>query len=389
DPEAVRALVEQPVTVYCGYDPTDRSLTVGNFVTSMMLAWFQRSGHRPIALMGGGTTLIGDPSFKITSRPMLSEEQIDRNVQGIKRQVERFFDFEEGRALLLNNADWLTSLKYVEFMRDIGSRFSVNEILRLEAYRSRLEAGGLTFLESSYVLMQSYDFLKLYQDYACVLQVGGSDQWGNSIAGADLIRRVTGGKAFVLVTQLILTSAGTKMGKSEAGSVWLDPQMASPYEYYQYWRNTDDRDVERFLALFTFLPMDEVRALGRLQDADLNLAKETLAFEATRVVHGEEEARKAQAAARALFAGEGGEDVPTTEMDRSRRLEGMPAIELFKDAGLVSSANEARSLIAQGGLTINGESVADPRARVDASVLENNALMLSRGRKRHMRVVFS
>jgi tyrosyl-tRNA synthetase len=389
DPDAVRALVEQPITVYCGYDPTDRSLTAGNFVTCMMLAWFQRCGHRPIALMGGGTTMIGDPSGKTTSRPILSEEQIDRNVQGIRRQVEKFFNFRDGRALLLNNADWLKSLKYVEFMREIGSRFSVNEILRLEAYRTRLEAGGLSFLEFSYVLMQSYDFLKLYQDYGCVLQVGGSDQWGNSVAGADLIRRVTGARAFVVVTQLILTGAGTKMGKTEAGSIWLDPQMTSPYEYYQYWRNTDDRDVERFLALFTFLPINEVRALGRQEGADLNRAKEVLAFEATRIIHGDEEASKAQRAARALFAGEGGEEVPTTEMARSRLVEGVLVIELFKDAGLVSSANEARSLITQGGLAINGRSVADPRARVDASAVEDGALMLSRGRKRHMRVVFS
>ena len=390
DEEALHDLLgREPITLYWGYDATADSLHAGSVLSLMMLAWFQRCGHRVIALAGGGTTLIGDPSGRISSRPMLTEEDIDRNLAGIRPQLERFLDFSGGRVLALNNADWLTRLNFVSFMRDIGTRFSVNEILRLEAYRTRMEAGGMTFLELSYVLIQSYDFLHLYREYDNVLQVGGSDQWGNSIMGADLIRRVTGGDAFVLVTPLVETSTGAKMGKSAAGSVWLDARLTPPYEYYQYWRNTDDRDVERFLACFTFLPVDEVRRLGRAEGADLNRAKEALAFEATKILHGEEEARKAQDAARALFGGGASESVPTTEVERAALAGGMPVTELFKRAGLVSSANEARSLISQGGLSINGKPIEDPRAQVAFDALEDGSLMLSRGRKRHMRILIT
>lgn len=387
DDAGLRRHLEQPVTLYWGFDATANSLTVGHLMSVMMLSWFQTYGHQPIALAGGGTTLIGDPTGRTTARRILSEEEIERNLEGMRGQLAHFFDFSEEQALLVNNADWLTKLNFVEFMRDIGSRFSVNEILRLEAYRTRLEAGGLSFLEFTYVLMQSYDFLELHRRYGCTLQVGGSDQWGNSIMGADLIRRVTGDEAFVLVTPLIATSTGAKMGKSEAGAVWLDPARTSPYDYFQYWRNTDDRDVERFLAIFTFLPMDEVRALGSLEGAELNRAKEVLAFEATRLLHGEEEARKAQEAAQALFGSAESADVPTTEVERARLEAGLPITELFKEAGLVTSANEARSLIKQGGLSLNGEPVVDAHARISPSALQNGHLMLSRGRKRHMRIV--
>jgi len=389
DEDQLRALVgREAITLYWGYDATAPSLHIGSLMSIMMLAWFQRFGHRPIALAGGGTTLIGDPSMRITSRPMLSQEQIAENLRSIEGQLGAFLDFSDGRALALNNAAWLTKLNFIAFMRDIGSRFSVNDVLRLEAYRTRLEAGGLTFLELSYVLMQSYDFLHLYQKFGAVLQVGGSDQWGNSVEGADLIRRVTGGEAYVLVTPLFETAEGAKMGKTATGAIWLDAQLTSPYEYYQYWRNTDDRDVERFLAIYTFLPMEEVRALGKLHGAELNQAKEVLAFEATKLLHGETAAREAQDAARALFAGGGsGENVPTTEIACDQLAEGMPVTDLFKTAGLVTSANEARSLIAQNGLAINGEPVADPRARIDLTALDGSSLMLSRGRKRHMRVV--
>jgi tyrosyl-tRNA synthetase len=310
-------------------------------------------------------------------------------------QLARFLDFSDNRALALNNADWLRKLNFVEFMRDIGARFSVNEILRLEAYRTRLEAGGMTFLELSYVLIQSYDFLRLYQDYDCILQVGGSDQWGNSIMGADLIRSMTGGEAFVLVTPLVETSTGVKMGKSAAGTVWLDAAKTPPYHYYQWFRNVPDTDVERFLALFSFLPMEEVRVLGRREGAELNRAKEVLAFEATKIVHGEEEARKARDAARALFGGME-ETLPVSDevtilvtrpIERERLAAGMPVTELFKYADLVSSANEARNLINQRGLAINGQPVTDPRARVDLSDLSNGYLMLTRGKKQHKRIV--
>ncbi|GAC1468299.1 MAG: tyrosine--tRNA ligase [Chloroflexota bacterium] len=388
DEAGLRKRLEQPVTLYQGIDPTAPSLHIGHLVGIMMLAWFQRHGHRPIALMGGGTTLIGDPTGKTASRPILDEEQIDWNLRAIKSQLTPFLDFGDGRALMLNNADWLTRLSFIGFMRDIGSRFSINEILRLEAYRTRLEAGGLSFLEFSYVLVQSYDFLHLYQEHDCVLQVGGSDQWGNSVAGADLIRRVTGGEAFVLVAPLISTSAGTKMGKTEKGTVWLDPRLTSPYDYYQHWRNVDDGMVERFLAIFTFLSMDDVREMCRQEGAALNRAKEILAFEATKLVHGEADADKARAAARTLFAGDASDvEVPTARIDHGKLAAGMPVTELFKEAGLVSSANEARQLIGQGGLSIAGETVSDPRSRVDLSLFAHGHVLLSRGRKRHIRVV--
>lgn len=389
DEEGLSSLLQrEPITLYQGFDATAPSLHVGNLVGIMGLAWFQRAGHRPIALVGGGTTLIGDPTGRQSSRPILTEEEIERNAQGIKSNLMHFLDFEDGRALLLNNAPWLKPLNFLDFMRDIGSRFSVNEVLRLDAYRTRLEAGGMSFLELSYVLMQSYDFLQLYETWQCVLQVGGSDQWGNSVEGADLIRRVTGKAAFVLTFPLISSSEGTKMGKTAGGpTIWLDPQRTSPYEYYQYWRNVPDSSVEQSLAIFTFLPMGEVRQLASGQGAELNRAKEVLAFEATRLAHGEAEAIKARDAARALFAGgEGGAAVPAIEIARER-LQTLGLLDLFKEAGLVTSSNEARNLIAQAGLSVNGEPVTDPRASLGDYARENEHLMLSRGRKRHMRVV--
>lgn len=388
DEESLRAVLDNPITLYWGYDATADSLHAGSVLSLMMLAHFQRHGHRPIALAGGGTTLIGDPSGRNSSRPMLTEADINANLAGIRPQLARFLDFAQGRALALNNADWLTLLNFVGFMRDIGTRFSVNEILRLEAYRTRLEAGGMSFLELSYVLIQSYDFLHLFQQFSCVLQVGGSDQWGNSIMGADLIRRVEGADAFVLVTPLVETSAGLKMGKSAAGTVWLDPVKTPPFEYYQWFRNIPDADVARFLALFTFLPMEQVRDLATGEGAELNRAKEVLALEATAIVHGPDEARRAQEAARALFGGSAsGADVPAINIDRARLAEGIPVAVLFREAGLVTSANEARSLIGQSGLSVNGQAVRDPQARLTAADLQDGHLMLSRGRKRHMRVV--
>jgi tyrosyl-tRNA synthetase len=391
EPE-LRKRLEQPVTLYYGVDATAASLHIGQVVQLMMLSWFQRFGHRPIALMGGGTTLVGDPTGKTSSRPMLTEREIEQNIRGIKPQLERFFDFDDGRALMVNNRDWLKPLNFVDFMRDIGSRFSLNEVLRLEAYRTRLEAGGMTFLELSYVLMQSYDFLRLYQDYDCVLQVGGSDQWGNSIMGADLVRRVTGAQAFVLVTPLITTAEGAKLSKSEkTRNVWLDLNMTSPYDYYQHWRDVPDSAVKQSLDVFTFLPMEEINSLTVSEGSELNQAKELLAFEATKIVHGEDEANKAQQASRGLFAGaevseEVGELV-THPLDCAAFPDGIPVTDLFKEARLVSSSNEARSLISQGGLFIDDQKVTDPRARIDLTSLNGGQLMLSRGKKRRMRIV--
>ncbi|GAC1444502.1 MAG: tyrosine--tRNA ligase [Chloroflexota bacterium] len=388
DEEDLRRMVQAPISLYCGFDATAPSLHVGHLVSIMALAWYGRFGHRPIALMGGGTTLIGDPTFRQTTRPMLSLQEIDQNLQSIRQQFDRFLDFEDGRALMVNNADWLTGLNYVEFMRDIGSRFTVNQLLSLEAYRTRLEAGGLTFLEFSYALMQSYDFLRLYEDHDCILQIGGSDQWGNSVSGADLIRRKTGGKAFVHVSPLIETGEGAKMGKSEGNAIWLSASMTSPYAYYQYWRNVADSAVERCLAIFTFLPLDRVQEVARTEGSQLNQAKEILAFEATSLLHGEEEARKAQEAAHALFSGaESSENIPTIAIDAHRLSDGLPITELFKVATLVASANEARSLIKQGGLSMNGNPVTDAREVVYLANLDGGELILSRGRKRHMRIV--
>lgn len=395
DEPELRKRLEQPITLYYGVDATAKSLHIGSLVQLMMLSWFQRHGHRPIALMGGGTTLVGDPSGKTSSRPMLSEDQIEENIRGIKSQLERFFDFEKGRALMVNNRDWLKPLNFVDFMREIGSRFSLNEVLRLEAYRTRLEAGGMTFFELSYVLMQSYDFLRLYLDRDCILQVGGSDQWGNSIMGADLIRRVTGGQAFVLVTPLITTSEGAKMGKSEkTENVWLDPNLTSPYDYYQHWRNVPDSAVKQSLAAFSFLPMPEIELLTAFEGAELNRAKEVLAFEATRLVHGEDEARKARELAHTLFADSADSATMADEVvalvthhiDCEDFPDGIPVTELFREARLVSSSNEARRVINQGGLYIGEEKVTDPRARVDRSAV-NRGLMLRRGKKDRIRVL--
>lgn len=387
DEAGLRRQLEQPTTLYCGYDATADSLTIGHLVGIMMLAWFQRYGHRPIALMGGGTTLVGDPTGRQTSRPILSVDEIRTNLNAVREQMSRFLDFSEGRALLIDNADWLTKLNYVDFMREIGSRFSVNEILRLEAYRTRLEAGGLSFLELSYVLLQSYDFLQLYRQHDCRLQIGGSDQWGNSIMGADLIRRVTSGGAYVLVSPLLLTSAGVKMGKTAAGAVWL---KTPPYEYYQFWRNVEDRDVERFLGIFTFLPMDEVRTLGHLDGAEVNRAKEVLAFEATKLRYGEGPAQDAQNAARSLFgSGKADDTVPTFRVSPRDLESGIPVTRLFKEAGLVVSTNEARRLIGQQGLAIDGVPLTDPHLVVTSDMVRDNQLLLSQGRKKHRRMVLA
>lgn len=390
DEEGLRRALEQPTTLYNGIDATADSATTGHLMPLMMLTWFKRYGHNPIALMGGGTTLIGDPTGRTSTRPLLTTEEIDANVAAIRAQVEQVFSWVGGPPQFVNNAEWLTKLGFIEFMREIGTRFSINEILRLEAYRTRLEAGGLSFLEFTYVLMQSYDFLRLYQDHSCILQVGGSDQWGNSIMGADLIRRVTGGEAFVLVHPLLLAASGAKMGKTAGNAVWLSATRTSPYEYYQYWRNVDDSQVENRLAIFTFLPMDEVRRLGSLEGQALNEAKKVLAFEATKIVHGEDEARKAQEAARSLFGGSGSEDdIPTVDMERTVfDGTGVPVTVLFREAGLVTSSSEARTQIQQGGLSVDGKKVTDPQARIDVTHLDGrDTLMLSRGKKRHMRVV--
>lgn len=390
DEAGLRATLEHPTTFYIGYDPTARSFHAGNLLTIMAMAWMQRLGHRPIALVGGGTGLVGDPTGKTVSRRILSYEQIEENARGLRSQFARYVDFSGGRALMLNNADWLRKLSYIEFLRDIGVHFSVNQMLSTETYRTKYESeAGLNFLEFNYALLQAYDFLHLYRTHGCVLQMGGSDQWANSLAGADLIRRVEGGQAYVLVFPLLETASGAKMGKTEAGSVWLDAGQTSPYEFYQYWINTEDPDVEMFLALFTFLPMEEVLALGKLQGADIRKAKEVLAFETTRITHGEEAAREARAASRALFGGGEGalESVPTSRLSRVELEAGIPVSALLATTGLASSRGEARRLIQQGGAYLNGRRIDNVEQVITQDDVSDGALFLRAGKKRYHRVV--
>jgi len=385
DAEQLRRTLDTPTTVYVGFDPTADSLHVGHMLPIMGLAHLQRAGHRPIALVGGGTALIGDPSGKTELRRMLTREDIDANAVGMREQLGRFLDFEKG-ALLLNNADWLAPLNYIEFLRDVGIHFSVNRMIAAESYRQRLET-GLNFIEFNYMLLQAYDYLVLNQRYDCVVQMGGNDQWGNILAGVDLIRRVEGATAHACTFPLVTTSSGAKMGKTAAGAVWLDAERTSPYEFYQYWINTEDPDVARFLGLFTFLPTDEVLRLSRLQGAELRTAKETLAFEVTRLVHGAAAAEGARDASLALFSGAGDLDTaPTFEIPLQRLEDGVEAFVLFHEAGLAKSRGEARRLIQQGGAYVNGETVAAIDRTVNSADLEDGAVLLRAGKKKYCAV---
>ena len=391
DEVSLRQLLKGKVTCYIGFDPTASSFHVGNLVPIMALAQMQRCGHRPIALVGAGTGLVGDPSGKDQMRRMLTREEIDQNAGAQKEQFSRFLDFSKDQALLLNNADWLTKLNYIDFLRDIGVHFSVNRMLTTESVKMRLET-GLSFIEFNYQLLQAYDFWHLFKNCNCLIQMGGSDQWGNIVAGIDLIRRLEGKEAYGVTFPLIMTADGRKMGKTERGAVWLDGERTSPYEYYQFWINSDDRDVKRFLALFTFLPMKEVEEYGQLQGADLRKAKEVLAFEATKIVHGEEEAEKARNASRTLFISVAEGDpvrgsIPTTEMERQTFDEGIPAFKLFEMTGLCGSSSEARRLIEQGGGYLNKERVD----RFDLVVKindfnEKNEILLRAGKKKFHRI---
>lgn len=381
--EEIRELLNnESVTFYIGFDPTADSLHVGHFIQVMVMMHMQRAGHRPLALVGGGTGMIGDPSGRTDMRKMLTLEQIDYNIQSFKKQFSRFIDFSNDKALIVNNADWLLNLNYVEFIRDIGRHFSVNRMLTAECFKNRLER-GLSFLEFNYMLMQSYDFLELNKRYNCKLQMGGSDQWSNIIGGVELIRRAENGSAYGLTFKLLTTSEGKKMGKTESGAIWLDPEKTSPYDFYQYWRNVDDPDVENCLALLTFLPMDEVRRLGSLKDEEINRAKEVLAYEVTKLVHGEEEAIKCQKAAQALFGNNAGasDSMPCTEMKKEQFTNGMDIISLLSETGLITSKSEGRRLIQQGGIYVENERVNDIAFQVTLDKFTDNKLMLRKGKK--------
>lgn len=401
DEAKLRELLKGRVTCYIGFDPTASSFHVGSLVPIMSLAHMQRHGHQPIALVGGGTGLVGDPSGKTEMRQILTLEEIQQNAEAQKKQFSRFLDFSKRKALLLNNADWLTKLNYIDFLRDIGVHFSVNRMLASESVKIRLET-GLSFIEFNYQLLQAYDFWHLFKHHACTIQMGGSDQWGNIVAGIDLIRRLEGKEAYGITFPLIMTADGRKMGKTEKGAVWLDPERTSPYDYYQFWINTDDRDVIRFLALFTFLPMEEIREYEKFEGAELRKAKEILAFEASKIVHGQEEAEKARSASRALFNISVSDSlliqesvtvtvedsIPTTSMEREIFLKGLPVFKLFETIGLCSSGSEARRLIEQGGAYLNNRRIDKFDLLVTSKdFAPKNEVFLRAGKKKFHRIV--
>ncbi len=387
DQQALRAALAAPLTCYTGFDPSNSSLTAGHLVPIMQLAHLQRCGHRPIVLCGGGTGLVGDPSGKTESRPMLTRADIDANLLSQKRQLMRFLDFDQDRALVVNNADWLCELNYIDFLRDIGRHFSVNQMLTAEIYRTRLDAEEhLSFLEFNYQLLQAYDFLHLYREYGCTLQGAGSDQWANCLAGMDLIRRVEGAEVHVLCTPLLTTASGRKMGKTESGAVWLDAERTSPYEFLQYFVNVDDRDVETLLKLLTFLPLSRIAELCAEGGAALREAKRVLARELTALVHGAAAADEAGDAAQALFGESGGdrEAMPTTALTAAA-VDQMTILDAFVDTGLCKSRGEARRLIDQGGAYLNDERVTDGEAPL-APHLRDQQLLLRSGKKRYHRI---
>jgi len=386
DEEGLAELLDrEQVTFYIGFDPTASSLHVGHMVQLFAMAHLQRAGHRPIALIGGGTSRIGDPSGKTEMRKILPIETIKANADRFREQISRFLDFSGG--LMLDNADWLAELNYIEFLREIGRHFSVNRMLSFETYKMRLDT-GLSFIEFNYQILQAYDYLVLYQRQGCRLQMGGDDQWGNIVAGMDLIRRVERAEAFALTTPLVTRADGQKMGKTEKGALFLDPELVSPYEFYQYWLNVPDADVEKLLCLFTFLPIEEVRSLGRLQGREINAAKERLAMELTSIVHGKEEAQNARSASRAVFYGHGGADkesVPSALLKREEFHKGVGILELFVRAGLCSSNGEARRLVSQGGAYLEGEMIDSVDFRLDERYADREEILIRAGKKRHFR----
>lgn len=383
--EIIDLLDKESVTFYIGFDPTADSLHIGHFIQIMVMAHMQRHGHKPIALIGGGTTMIGDPSGRTDMRQVMTRERIAENGLRFRKVFEKFLTFENDAALMVDNADWLLDLNYINFLREVGVHFSVNRMLTADCYKSRL-AEGLTFLEFNYMLLQAYDFYVLNEKYGCQMQFGGNDQWSNIIAGAELCRRKAGKSVYGMTFSLLTTSEGIKMGKTAKGALWLDPEKTSPYEFYQYWRNIDDADVEKCLALLTFLPMDEVRRLGSLEGSAINEAKEILAYEVTAMIHSEEEAKKAEAAAKALFAGGGEAEVPSVEIPAADFADGMEILTLLDKAGLIPSRSEGRRLVQQGGIEVNGKKVADIKETFDASDFEDGALLIKKGKKTYKQV---
>ncbi len=385
--EIINVFDKEKVTFYIGFDPTADSLHVGHFLGMMVMAHMQRAGHRPICLVGGGTGTIGDPSGKSDMRKMMTDETIQHNCDCFKKQMERFIDFSEGKAMIVNNGEWLRKLNYIELLRSVGTHFTVNRMLAAECYKQRMEK-GLTFLEFNYMIMQAYDFWELNHRYDCKLEMGGDDQWSNIIAGVELIRRKESKPAFGLTFTLLTTSEGKKMGKTESGALWLDKEKTSPYDFYQYWRNVNDADVEKCLALLTFLPMDEVRRLGALKDQEINDAKKVLAFEVTKLIHGEEAARKAEEAAKALFAGQGSADnAPTLHVTKADI--GAKLLDILAREKVFASKGEGRRLIIQGGLSINNERVSDIEVELTSAMFNDGVAFVRKGKKNYFRVLLA
>jgi len=384
--EIIELLGKESVTFYIGFDPTADSLHIGHYIQIMVMSIMQQHGHRPIALLGGGTTMIGDPSDKTGMRNIMTQEIISQNAENFKKVFTKFLDFSDGKAIMDNNAEWLLPLNFLDFMREVGVHFSVNRMLTADCYKSRMEK-GLTFFEFAYMLLQSYDFYVLNQKYKCKMQFGGNDQWSNIIGGVELTRKKANEQVYGMTFALLTNSEGKKMGKTEKGALWLDRNKTSPYDFYQYWRNIDDADVEKCLALLTFLPMDEVKRLGALKDAEINKAKEILAFEVTKLIHSEEDAIKSQEAARALFSGGAdSENIPTSELTAAELGESMSVIDLMVKAGLIKTKSEGRRLIEQKGVTVNDNIVEDFNATVSAADFADNKLMIKKGKKVFHRV---
>jgi len=390
EPGLKKLFSNEKVVFYIGFDATADSLHIGHLIPIMAMANLQRAGHIPIVLLGGGTTLIGDPSDRAKERPLLSNDEIRKNNEKLLVQFKKFLSFEGSKGMLLNNADWISNLKYVDFLREIGKHFRVNEMIKHEGYRVRLERKeGLSFLEFNYQLLQAYDFLTLFQKHHCRLQLGGSDQWGNILAGVDLVKKLEGEKVFAATLPLVEASGGRKMGKTEAGTVWLDQKRTSPYDLYQYWINTDDRDVIRFLKLFTFLPMTEINGLSKLRGKELKKAKEILAFEATKIAHGEEEARKAQTASTAAFTKEGGDssELPTTFISKTEVSNGISILDFLMKVKAASSKSEAFRLVNQGGIYINKKRISKQDTLIKIDSFKDDTLLLRKGKKQYYRVV--
>ena len=389
DEEEIKELINNgKATFYIGFDPTADSLHVGHFMALCLMKRLQMAGNKPIALIGGGTAMIGDPSGRTDMRQMMTKETINHNCECFKKQMSRFIDFSDGKALMVNNADWLLGLNYVEVLRDIGPHFSVNRMLTAECYKQRMER-GLSFLEFNYMIMQSYDFYELFQRYGCNMQFGGDDQWSNMLGGTELIRRKLGKNACAMTITLLLNSEGKKMGKTQSGAVWLDPEKTSPFEFYQYWRNVGDADVLKCLRMLTFLPLEQIDEMDKWEGSQLNTAKEILAFELTKLVHGEEEAAKAQESARALFSGGNAADMPTAELTEADLRDGsIDIMGVLVASGLCPSRSEARRAVQQGGVSVNGEKVTDIATAYTPNDINKEDFVLRRGKKKYVKVLF-